>query len=61
MSDTETRMERADTRFSRPGNERRIKVPGKLEFYGNDSPTAIARFLRAKSELGALERKLAEN
>ncbi|MBJ3783852.1 hypothetical protein [Devosia sediminis] len=61
MSKTEIRMERADTRFRRPGSERRIKVPGMTEYYGNDDPTAIAKALRAKSELGALERKLAAN
>ena len=61
MSDTETRMERADTRFRRRGSERRIKVPGKAEYFGNDDPNAIARALRAQSELGELERKLAQN
>jgi hypothetical protein len=61
MSEMETRMERADTRFRRRGSERRIKVPGKNEYYGNDDPNEIARALRAQSELGAMERKLATN
>lgn len=61
MSEVETRMERADTRFRRQGSERRIKVPGKTEYYGNDDPNSIARALRAKSELGTMERKLAQN
>lgn len=61
MSSKETRIERADTRFRRRGSERRIKIPGEAEYYGNDDPNAIARVLRAKSELGVLEKKLAQD
>lgn len=56
---SETRMDVADARVSRrAANKRRIRIPGKAERYDNTDPVTIAREMRAKSKLGALERKL---
>ncbi|UWU89616.1 hypothetical protein [Bradyrhizobium sp. CB1015] len=53
-------FERATCKPTRTGKqERRIKMPGKVEVYANTDPVEIARELRAKSRLGKREARLA--
>jgi len=48
----------ADDRAVRRGTRRSITLPGKSATFASTDPIAIARALRAQSELGEAERKL---
>jgi hypothetical protein len=50
-------IERADERRSK--KPRKVKVPGQAEQYSSRAAVEIARELRAKSELGRREARLA--
>ncbi|SDC02508.1 hypothetical protein SAMN05216337_100153 [Bradyrhizobium brasilense] len=53
-------FERATSKRAHTSKQsRRIKMPGKAETYADTDPVEIARELRAKSELGGREAKLA--
>lgn len=56
---SEIEIDKADSRLTkRTASRRRIRIPGQAERYDNTDPVTIARELRAKSKLGALERKI---